>query len=40
MGSPAINVKDFLRMSVYTKNIEKLVKRVEQLEKQLKEKQQ
>ena len=40
MGSPAINVKDFLRMSVYTKNIDKLVKRVEQLEKQLKEKQQ
>ena len=40
MGSPAINVKDFLRMSVYTKNLEKLAKRVEQLEKQLKEKQQ
>ena len=40
MGSPAINLKDYLRMSVYTKNIEKLVKRVEQLEKQLKEKQQ
>ena len=40
MGSPAMPLKDYLRMSVYTKNIEKLVKRVETLEKQLKEKQQ
>lgn len=40
MGSPAINLKDYLRMSVYTKNIEKLVKRVEELEKKLKEQQQ
>ena len=40
MGSPAMPLKDYLRMSVYTKNIEKLVKRVEALEKQLKEKQQ
>lgn len=40
LGSPAINVKDFMRMSVYMKNIEKLVKRIERLEKQLKEKQQ
>lgn len=38
MGSPAMNVKDFLRMSVYNKNIEKLVKRVEELEKKLNEK--
>lgn len=38
MGSPAIPVKDFLRMSVYTKNIEKLVRRVEELEKKLNEK--
>lgn len=38
MGSPAIPVKDFLRMSVCTKNIEKLVKRVEELEKKLNEK--
>ena len=35
MGSPAINLRDYLRMSVYTKNIEKLVKRVEELEKKL-----
>ncbi len=40
MGSPAMPLKDYLRMSVYTKNIEKLVKRVEALEKLLKEKQQ
>ncbi len=40
MGSPAINLKDYLRMTVYTKNIEKLVKRVDELEKKLKEKQQ
>lgn len=40
MGYPAFNVKDFLRMSVHSRNLEKLVKRVEQLEKQLKEKQQ
>lgn len=40
MGAPAIKVKDFLRMSVYTKNIEKLVKRVEELERKLDEKQQ
>ena len=39
MGSPAINLRDYLRMSVYTKNIEKLVKRVEDLEKKLNEKQ-
>ena len=39
MGSPAINLRDYLRMSVYTKNIEKLVKRVEELEKKLNEKQ-
>ncbi len=40
MGSPSMPVKDFLRMSVYMKSIEKLVKRVEQLEKQIEEKQQ
>ena len=40
MGYPAFNVKDFLRMSIHSRNLEKLVKRVEQLEKQLKEKQQ
>ena len=40
MGSPAMNLRDYLRMSVYTKNIEKLVKRVEELEKKLNEKQQ
>ncbi len=40
MGYPAFNVKDFLRSSVHSRNLEKLVKRVEQLEKQLKEKQQ
>ena len=40
MGSPAINLKDYLRKTVYTKNIEKLVKRVDELEKKLKEKQQ
>jgi UDP-3-O-[3-hydroxymyristoyl] glucosamine N-acyltransferase len=39
MGSPAMNLRDYLRMSVYTKNIEKLVKRVEELEKKLNEKQ-
>ena len=39
MGSPAINLKDFLRMSVHTKNLDKLVKRVEELEKKLNEKQ-
>ena len=39
MGSPAMNLRDYLRMSVYTKNIEKLVKRVEDLEKKLNEKQ-
>ena len=38
MGYPAMKLKDFLRMSVYTKNIEKLVKRVEELEKKLNEK--
>lgn len=35
MGSPAIKLRDYLKMSVYTKNIEKLVKRVEELEKKL-----
>ena len=40
MGSPAMKLKDFLRMSVYMKNIEKLVKRVDELEKRLNEKQQ
>lgn len=40
MGSPAFNVKDYLRMSIHTRNLDKLVKRVEELEKQLKEKQQ
>jgi UDP-3-O-[3-hydroxymyristoyl] glucosamine N-acyltransferase len=39
MGSPAIKLKDYLRMTVYTKNIEKLVKRVEELEKKINEKQ-
>lgn len=39
MGYPAMNLRDYLRMSVYTKNIEKLVKRVDELEKILKEKQ-
>ena len=37
MGSPAMKLRDFLKMSVYTKNIEKLVKRVEELEKKLNE---
>lgn len=37
MGYPAMHLKDFLRMSVYTKNIEKLVKRVDELEKKLNE---
>lgn len=40
MGYPAFNVKDYLRMSIHTRNLDKLVKRVEELEKQLKEKQQ
>lgn len=40
MGSPAFNVKEYLRMSIHTRNLDKLVKRVEELEKQLKEKQQ
>ena len=40
MGSPAFNIKDYLKSSVHIKNLDKLVKRVEQLEKQLKEKQQ
>ncbi len=35
MGAPAIKLRDYLKMSVYTKNIEKLVKRVEELEKKL-----
>lgn len=39
MGSPAFNLKDYLKSSVHIKNLDKLVKRVEQLEKQLKEKQ-
>ena len=39
MGYPAMKLKDFLRMSVYAKNLEKLVKRVEELEKKLNEKQ-
>lgn len=38
MGTPAMPIKNYLRMSVYTKNIEKLVKRVEELEKKLNEK--
>lgn len=37
MGYPAINFRDYLRMSVYTKNIEKLVKRIDELEKKLNE---
>ena len=37
MGSPAIKLRDYLRMSVYTKNIEKLAKRVEELERKLNE---
>lgn len=40
MGSPAFNIKDYLKSSVHIKNLDKLVKRVEALEKQLKEKQQ
>ena len=40
MGYPAFNVKEYLRMSIHTRNLDKLVKRVEELEKQLKEKQQ
>lgn len=39
MGYPAFNVKDFLRMSVHSKNLDKLVKRVEELERKLKEQQ-
>lgn len=37
MGSPAMKLRDYLKMSVYTKNIEKLVKRVDELEKKLNE---
>lgn len=40
MGSPAFNIKDYLKSSVHIKNLDKLVRRVEALEKQLKEKQQ
>ena len=40
MGSPAFNIKDYLKSSVHIKNLDKLVKRIEALEKQLKEKQQ
>ena len=40
MGSPAFNIKDYLKSSVHIKNLDKLVKRVEALEKQIKEKQQ
>lgn len=39
IGSPTMKVKDFMRMTVYMKNIEKLVKRVEELERKLSEKQ-
>ena len=39
IGSPIMKVKDFMRMTVYMKNIEKLVKRVEELERKLSEKQ-
>lgn len=35
MGYPAIHLRDYFRMSVYTKNIEKLVKRIDELEKKL-----
>ena len=38
IGSPTMKVKDFLRMTVHMKNIEKLMKRVEDLEKRLNEK--
>ena len=37
MGSPAMKLRDYLKMSVYTKSIEKLVKRVDELEKKLNE---
>ena len=40
MGYPAFNVKDFLRSSVHSRNLDKLMKRVEELEKKLNEKQQ
>lgn len=40
MGYPAFNVKDFLRASVHSRNLDKLMKRVEELEKKLNEKQQ
>lgn len=39
MGYPAFNVKDFLRMSVHTRNLDKLMKRVDELERKLNEKQ-
>lgn len=40
MGSPVMPVKDFLRMSIHLRQMDKLVRRVEELEKKLNEKQQ
>ena len=39
MGSPVMPVKDFLRMSIHLRQMDKLVRRVEELEKKLNEKQ-
>lgn len=40
MGSPVMPVKDFLRMSIHLRQMDKLVRRIEELEKKLNEKQQ
>lgn len=39
MGSPVMPVKDFLRMSIHLRQMDKLVRRIEELEKKLNEKQ-